>query len=604
LIRSSALLTAVAMAMLVAGVVAANLSLIYLSIAASIIAAVTLAVGVLLRRRELFGEAGAAPQGALPDWAAGQTARARPVPVRSAADDRVTADRDGRRADDRSDGEQQRDPAARRKAVPGPAAGTGPARWPASIAAKGAPATARRGDGHPARRDRAARPPSAREPAAPAPGSREPARGDRAARGPGDRGPARREPAAEGTGREAVPTGSTERGPGWPPPSGRARAASSEDRGQETPARSDGEQAGRERDEEAASQHAEAFRLPPPGERTRARAEELGGAISGDRAGDDFWDRVSEELADGGSQDPIRPAWPASGGPRAMGTGSAARRVAGETGDELEETRPAGSRRRERAPGDRDRVVPPYVDDLTRRGRQRREPEREPVGADEPGDAARAGPAASSAWSAWSAARTGDRDTADAGRAGETAAEETGRDGTPADVSARPGAAAGTERRVAGQTGDHEAEAGVPGAGATGAHVTGDAAAGQPAEVGGGDEHEEASADESADRAGPGRAAEPPPDGGAPSGTDRSDDADEPGESGAAAGTEAGGSGSAPLDGEVTVVPGVPRYHRRGCILIRFLSDGDLETTTRPEAEAAGLVPCKACQPDKPASAG
>ena len=54
------------------------------------------------------------------------------------------------------------------------------------------------------------------------------------------------------------------------------------------------------------------------------------------------------------------------------------------------------------------------------------------------------------------------------------------------------------------------------------------------------------------------------------------------------------------LDDEVTVVPGVARYHRRGCILIRFLSDGDLEVVTRREAEATGSVPCKACQPDKP----
>ena len=57
---------------------------------------------------------------------------------------------------------------------------------------------------------------------------------------------------------------------------------------------------------------------------------------------------------------------------------------------------------------------------------------------------------------------------------------------------------------------------------------------------------------------------------------------------------------AAALDDEVTLVPGVARYHRRGCILIRFLSDGDLETTTRRKAEAARSVPCKACQPDKP----
>jgi hypothetical protein len=56
------------------------------------------------------------------------------------------------------------------------------------------------------------------------------------------------------------------------------------------------------------------------------------------------------------------------------------------------------------------------------------------------------------------------------------------------------------------------------------------------------------------------------------------------------------------MDGEVTIVPGVSRYHRRGCILIRFLSDGDLETMTRRAAETAGNVPCKACQPDKPAA--
>jgi hypothetical protein len=56
------------------------------------------------------------------------------------------------------------------------------------------------------------------------------------------------------------------------------------------------------------------------------------------------------------------------------------------------------------------------------------------------------------------------------------------------------------------------------------------------------------------------------------------------------------------MDGEVTVVPGVSRYHRRGCILIRFLSDGDLEIITRARAEAAGSVPCKACQPDKSVS--
>jgi len=83
----------------------------------------------------------------------------------------------------------------------------------------------------------------------------------------------------------------------------------------------------------------------------------------------------------------------------------------------------------------------------------------------------------------------------------------------------------------------------------------------------------------------------------------------EPGEAAAETGADAGNAGpddgaeadadQSPMGGAVTVVPGVPRYHRRGCILIRFLGDDDLETMTRREAEAAGLVPCKACQPDK-----
>jgi hypothetical protein len=50
---------------------------------------------------------------------------------------------------------------------------------------------------------------------------------------------------------------------------------------------------------------------------------------------------------------------------------------------------------------------------------------------------------------------------------------------------------------------------------------------------------------------------------------------------------------------DVTVVPGVARYHRSGCILIRFLGADDLEIMTRQEAESAGFVPCRACQPDE-----
>jgi len=69
--------------------------------------------------------------------------------------------------------------------------------------------------------------------------------------------------------------------------------------------------------------------------------------------------------------------------------------------------------------------------------------------------------------------------------------------------------------------------------------------------------------------------------------------ASEPGEPAAA--EPAAGPGRV----EVTVVPGVARYHRSGCILIRFLGADDLEIMTRQEAEEASFVPCRACQPDQ-----
>ena len=74
-------------------------------------------------------------------------------------------------------------------------------------------------------------------------------------------------------------------------------------------------------------------------------------------------------------------------------------------------------------------------------------------------------------------------------------------------------------------------------------------------------------------------------------------DAQEP----AAEGPEAGGQASenGPGQVQVTIVPGVARYHRSECILIRFLGAGDLEILTRQEAEEAKFVACRACQPDQ-----
>lgn len=57
-------------------------------------------------------------------------------------------------------------------------------------------------------------------------------------------------------------------------------------------------------------------------------------------------------------------------------------------------------------------------------------------------------------------------------------------------------------------------------------------------------------------------------------------------------------------DDEVSVVPGIARYHKADCILIRFLSDDDLEVITRRDAEATGCAPCRACRPDRPLANG
>jgi hypothetical protein len=48
----------------------------------------------------------------------------------------------------------------------------------------------------------------------------------------------------------------------------------------------------------------------------------------------------------------------------------------------------------------------------------------------------------------------------------------------------------------------------------------------------------------------------------------------------------------------VTVVPGVARYHRSECILIRFMGDSDLQKMPTWAARKAGCAPCRACHTD------
>jgi len=53
---------------------------------------------------------------------------------------------------------------------------------------------------------------------------------------------------------------------------------------------------------------------------------------------------------------------------------------------------------------------------------------------------------------------------------------------------------------------------------------------------------------------------------------------------------------------QVSVVPGITRYHRSDCQLIRFLAPDDLEVMSRQTAADGGCVPCKACKPDQEAA--
>ena len=50
---------------------------------------------------------------------------------------------------------------------------------------------------------------------------------------------------------------------------------------------------------------------------------------------------------------------------------------------------------------------------------------------------------------------------------------------------------------------------------------------------------------------------------------------------------------------QVTVVPGIARYHMPDCILIRFLGEDDLEAMPLGRAEESGCVPCRACRPER-----
>jgi hypothetical protein len=420
-IWSSVLLIAAALVLLVTGVLASSLELTYVSIGVSLLAAIVLSIGVILRRGELFGTAGTARQGGPTDWPAVDVAG-----VRAMVSGRTAGGRAGR---DNGDLASVPRPGAPTAAEPGP----------------------RRGGG-------------------------------RGAAGSGEAGPGKAGPGAARTGERSAGRGA---GGGRPTRSPPARREPVSWEGRDAP-----------------PPRPPGFRVPPFGDRpAMPAAEEPGRGSPVRRPGDD------------GRHDPVRPAWPATAGPRAMGTGPAKQ--------PLPEPRDGGPE--PPLPPSGFRLAEPAV------------PEQVPA--------------------TESPEREQDRS--------EQAAAESrvGRGLFEPFVTSTPRPADGGRAEDIWQAGAGEAvEVPEPSADEAGALAAEDGDVGEAEDV--------------ADADGEAEVAEPAAD----------------------------GSAATPLDGDVTIVPGITRYHRRRCILIRFLSDGDLETMTRGAAEAAGSMPCKACQPDKAVS--
>jgi hypothetical protein len=113
-------------------------------------------------------------------------------------------------------------------------------------------------------------------------------------------------------------------------------------------------------------------------------------------------------------------------------------------------------------------------------------------------------------------------------------------------------------------------------------------------------EPQQSSESRSAAEPGPAAGPEPP---GEPATSASTDDTSEPAAPAAPAPASSGTpeplAAAADLQREVTVVPGVPRYHRAHCILIRFMGGKDLDKTTLGAARAGGCTPCRACLPDQ-----
>ena len=545
MIRFSALLVALAIGLLAAGVAASSLPLVYVSIAVCAVAALLLAAGVLRHWSEIFGPR--TQRVASPFAASG------PVPSPATA---------GR--------------ASAGRAAPGHAATAGRAR------PVGAPGLAGfRAD---------------------------------AGAGPAVQGP---EPAvAAGRYRAAAdPDGRADRVPADPA----ARAASAA-RGVGGRAAGQDEADSAARGDRRSGRKGWPARRPAEPEPVPAPAEPINAAPT-----DDLWDRVNEELESAGKRDSGRLSWPA--GDFSIPSGMSLPAEPPEQETFAGPGRPGSGDLWPPAAGWQPPSTPPSSWPFA--------PSAEPASAGSAGrdsdretgtEAAASEAAASEAAAGETVAAAEPPGPAQAGRGArgwdarsrveaDQSAEVDQSTGTPGEAQRDPGADEnGAADQDAAPRWTIRPQAG-PGTASTVVSTPpvvtprGDAEAAEtkvvePAEAA--EATEAAEAAESAKAAEPGSPAEPgpaaePAEAGSASEVDDAGPpeadaaADETGADGAAPGKPAKPAGPV----QVTVVPGVARYHRSECILIRFLGEDDLETMPKQQAVADGLIACRACQPDE-----
>jgi hypothetical protein len=545
-IRFSALLVVLAIGLLVAGVVASSLLMVYISIAVCAVAALVLAAGVLWHWSEIFGGGEAQPASSAASGLVQATAPtpvpARPVPAGTASAS-TGADSPDIRAAEPVD------------------AGYGASGPEVAVPGREADPAARRGRGRGEEADR---------PASPGPADRPPDRSRR-----DDRRPGHKEPRGRPSRRPAEPA---------PPQVEQPPASRPDDLWERV--NEELESAGK-RDTGALTWPATEFTaIPPAGDEAAPSGGQPSGPASG--GGGDWWQPAA-------SRQP-----PAS---------SEAEPDAGQAGEPAASAgRNGGDREIRESPAGELQFSDLGASDLRAR-------EASAVDEDARAEDAATKDAPAQGTGKGTAAQGTGKDTAAQGSSKEAPAEDSATDtpaqeasagDTPAkDAAATSAAAAGT----AGTTGADEDRAADEAAPAPDGAASEDGTAGDSAPPwtiaswrtgpGPADEQPTAGADEdaapadegatSADEAEVDEAAAPGPG-----------EKPNPAEGWLAAGmVKQAAKPQATGQIEVTVVPGVARYHRSRCILIRFLGADDLEVMPRQQAQDAGFVACRACQPDE-----